>query len=168
MGIEFEIKLPGIFTDANNVYNIYQAKLSSALRLSLQKIASEVKKRTPVNTGALANSISWNDNYSAFGGHATSMSGSVFTPLQYGVSVEYGTAPHWAPIMPLKLWAKRVLGDEGAAYAIQKAIARRGTRGRFMFRIGMQFSKQSVDLYFKAAVKSIVGEWSKLKGRIVK
>ena len=39
----------------------------------------------------------------------------------------YGTRPHWAPIEPLKEWARVKLGDEGAAYAIQKSIARYGT-----------------------------------------
>lgn len=45
----------------------------------------------------------------------------------YAVFVERGTAPHWAPIEPLKDWARRVLGDEEAAYGVQKKIAEKGT-----------------------------------------
>lgn len=45
----------------------------------------------------------------------------------YARYVEEGTRPHWAPIAPLKLWARRVLGDEGAAYAVQRKIAQEGT-----------------------------------------
>lgn len=41
--------------------------------------------------------------------------------------VEDGTAPHYPPIEPLKGWARRVLGDESAAYAVQETIGQEGT-----------------------------------------
>ena len=41
--------------------------------------------------------------------------------------VFYGTRPHWAPIEPLKEWARWKLGDEGAAYAVRFNIAQFGT-----------------------------------------
>jgi len=41
--------------------------------------------------------------------------------------VQSGTRPHWAPIAPLKAWARRKLGDASAGYAVQKKIAREGT-----------------------------------------
>lgn len=45
----------------------------------------------------------------------------------YAEYVEEGTDAHWAPIDPLKKWARRVLGDEQAAYAVQQKIAQKGT-----------------------------------------
>lgn len=45
----------------------------------------------------------------------------------YAVPVEEGARPHWPPIDPLKGWARRVLGDESAAYAVQAHIAQEGT-----------------------------------------
>lgn len=45
----------------------------------------------------------------------------------YSGAVELGAAPHWVPIGPLLDWARRKLGDEGAAYAVQKKIAEQGT-----------------------------------------
>jgi len=48
----------------------------------------------------------------------------------YGADVERGTPPHHVPIEPLKLWARRVLGDEGAAYAVQHGIRQRGTKAQ--------------------------------------
>jgi len=42
-------------------------------------------------------------------------------------AVEYGARAHWMPIAPLKRWAKRKLRNEGAAYPIQKKIAKEGT-----------------------------------------
>ncbi len=41
--------------------------------------------------------------------------------------VFYGTRPHWAPIEPLKEWARWKLGDENLGYAVQFNIAQFGT-----------------------------------------
>lgn len=45
----------------------------------------------------------------------------------YAEPVEEGSVPHWPPIDPLRGWARRVLGDEQAAYAVQHTIAEKGT-----------------------------------------
>lgn len=45
----------------------------------------------------------------------------------YARPVEEGSEPHWPPIEPLRGWARRVLGDESAAYAVQAKIAAKGT-----------------------------------------
>jgi hypothetical protein len=55
--------------------------------------------------------------------------------------VEEGTAPHWIPVsaMPeLKLWARRVLGDEGAAWAVRRGIAREGTKAQPFVEKGLE------------------------------
>ena len=41
--------------------------------------------------------------------------------------IRTGSKPHWPPLEPLKRWARWKLGDEGAAYAIQRSIAKHGT-----------------------------------------
>lgn len=46
---------------------------------------------------------------------------------EYADDVEHGTGPHLVPIDALRRWARRVLGDEGAAGAVQRKIAREGT-----------------------------------------
>lgn len=51
--------------------------------------------------------------------------------------VEFGTAPHWAPIEPLKRWAALILGDESAAYAVQQKIAKYGTPPQPFVRPGL-------------------------------
>lgn len=51
--------------------------------------------------------------------------------------VEYGSRPHWPPIDPLKRWARVVLGDESAAYAVQQAIAQNGTPPQPFIRPGV-------------------------------
>lgn len=55
----------------------------------------------------------------------------VFGPdAKHAIFILKGTRPHWAPIEPLKEWARRKLGDEQLGYAVQKKIARRGTEAR--------------------------------------
>jgi len=73
-------------------------------------------------TGALAQSISsqieiGNKRYSLIVGPT----------VEHAKYVKYGTRPHWAPIEPLKRWAKWKLGDERLAYAVQHSIAKYGT-----------------------------------------
>jgi len=54
--------------------------------------------------------------------------------------VEEGTSPHWIPVnaMPeLKVWARRVLGDEGAAWAVRQKIAREGTDAQRFLAAGV-------------------------------
>lgn len=53
---------------------------------------------------------------------------------QHSYAMEYGTSPHWVPIAPLKDWAKRKLGNEMIAYAVQKKISKLGTTAKPFFR----------------------------------
>jgi hypothetical protein len=99
---------------------------------------------TPVNYGLLRASIQWPKGFDLQGkgmdemrgivGALDMMSMSGVSTSDYVKYVEENTRPHWAPIRPLKRWAIRVLGDERAAYAVQRKIALMGTRGAHMFR----------------------------------
>lgn len=95
--------------------------------------ADTAKLLAPVNLGILRSSMTAEVLAPGPGALAT---GVLYTGPQsstYAAPVEYGAAPHWAPIAPLKQWAKRVLGAEELGYAIQRAIARRGTRAQPYF-----------------------------------
>lgn len=46
---------------------------------------------------------------------------------EYARYVEEGTRPHWPPVSALRGWARRVLGDESAAWAVARKIAAEGT-----------------------------------------
>jgi hypothetical protein len=50
--------------------------------------------------------------------------------VDYAPYVQFPTRPHWAPIGPLKDWARKKLGDEDAAYAVQWKIRNEGTDGQ--------------------------------------
>jgi len=74
--------------------------------------------RGNVATGALRRSIEYK-----LGGNFVQ-----FTMADYGVYVEKGTKPHWAPIAPFKKWAKARGLSEKRAYATRGAIAKFGTK----------------------------------------
>ena len=99
--------------------------------LNVQLLAAQ---KAPHNLGRLGGSIQVQRQARSvklsprLRGQAARVTYIVGTPLRYAASVEFGSVPHWAPIGPLKLWAKRKLGDEGAAYAVQKTIAKKGTK----------------------------------------
>lgn len=70
----------------------------------------------------------------------------------YARAVERGTRPHFPPVDQISPWAAHVLPISmtteelsTAAFFIARAISRRGTRGRFMFRDGLrQFQTENV------------------------
>jgi len=51
----------------------------------------------------------------------------VWPTAGHAIFVRLGTRPHWAPIGPLKAWARVKLGDENLAYPVQRSIAKHGT-----------------------------------------
>lgn len=59
----------------------------------------------------------------------------------YARFVEEGTAPHWIPVAAVRdslmTWARRVLGDEDAAWAVRQKIAEEGTEGQHFVRKGV-------------------------------
>jgi len=59
--------------------------------------------------------------------------------------VEGGTAPHWPPIAPLKEWSRIVLGDEDAAYAVQRKIADKGTPAQPFVRPGFEVAVRELE-----------------------
>ena len=63
----------------------------------------------------------------------------------YAEYVEKGTRPHWIPLraMPeLKRWARRVLGNEGAAWAVRSKIAQEGTEAQPFVQPGIDAMKR--------------------------
>lgn len=71
----------------------------------------------------------------------------------HAIYVERGTKPHWVPIEPLLRWARIVLGDEGAAYAVQRKIAVEGTDPQpFVFpgwkRMRQRLRRDGIAKYF--------------------
>ena len=61
----------------------------------------------------------------------------IFPLASHAIYIRMGTRPHWCPIGPLKPWALMKLGDEKAAYAVQRSIADFGTSRWQLYTRGM-------------------------------
>ena len=120
---------------------ILREELGYATTEITNNIADTAKLLAPVNMGILRSNIFAETTREPAGFLAE---GKVYTGAavqHYARPVEFGARPHWAPIAPLKLWAKRVWKDERKGYALQQAIARRGTRAQPYFMPAVEEGK---------------------------
>ena len=148
---------------------IFRSNINLAVDLGLEDIKRETVKHTPVYTGALKTSIMSMRVESPVG----DIVGIVSSPVPYAAAVELGTEPHWVPLAPLVLWAKRKfsLSDKAAetmAFFVQKHIAHSGTKGKFMFRQGLENSLGKLKHHFSAALARTIKQWTSIPVRIVK
>ena len=143
--IEFEIDVSELLRLAAAVPVLERAieeEGALAMEESGMLLTGMVAARTPVNYGLLRSSISWPAGFETQGSILDTLRGIVGASDKPGTGgtstatyvwyVEEGTGPHWPPAGPLKLWAIRKFGDERVGYAVQRAIAMRGTRGAHM------------------------------------
>ena len=106
----------------------FKSVAKRVLYRAMVKMESLAIEKVPVDTGLLKTSINL---FPKSEGHTWY---ELSDGVDYGIHVEYGTRPHWAPIQPLKEWSKRVLGDESAGYAVQHKIAVKGVEAQPFFR----------------------------------
>ena len=93
-------------------------------------VEGTAKRLAPVDTGRLRGSIASEIRKTPGIGGET-VQGVVGTSVDYAAAVHEGSRPHWVPIRALEVWARR---HKVNAYAVQRAIARRGTRARPFLR----------------------------------
>ena len=126
MRIKLDIKIEE--PDPSAIYN----KLKRVLWKSINKMHDLAVNYAPADTGRLKQSIAF---YPYWQGETEYI---LTDGVDYGIHVEFGTAPHHVPITPLKDWARRVLGDESLAYAVEKKISRQGTAAQPFFRPALE------------------------------
>lgn len=144
--IEIDPRLNTLSTMLPVMRTVVAFEHSKAMRQATFMLHGTVKPLTPWSFGTLRESI---HPETIIG--VNKVMGFVVTPTLYGRIVEEGSRPHWAPIEPLKLWAKRKTGDERVAYIAQRAIARRGTKAWHMFREAWSRDKDKVNQLFHDA-----------------
>ncbi len=104
-------------------------QLKKVLYDSMLKMQEIAKQNCPVDIGTLRNSIILNPSIRGFNKY------ELVAGVTYAEDVEFGTKPHTVKdIESLKGWARRVLGDENAAYPVQKKIAKKGIEATPYFR----------------------------------
>ncbi len=124
MNLNFNMEMVGL--DKQKDKTLRGSK--KVLWLAMNKMQNLAKEKAPSDTGELRRRINLQPR--SEGAKEYNLNDGV----DYGVHVEFGTSPHYPPIEPLKKWSRRVLGDESAAYAVQKAISKRGTPAQPFFR----------------------------------
>lgn len=110
----------------NRLPNILDSKLRDAARDIGQRIRGDAAQRAPVDTGQLASSIE--AVVEAIGSAVIGV--RVGSNLPQAPAQEYGTEPHFPPPSALRDWARRVLGDADAAFAVAQSIAESGTEAQ--------------------------------------
>ena len=117
---------------ANSKFSINAStKTKDPLRRVLMKCMFKMEElalaKAPFDTGELREKISLfpqvlSDRY------------VLASRAKHSREMEYGTVPFFAPIDPLKAWAKRKLGDENIAYAVRNKIAKVGIKAHPFMR----------------------------------
>lgn len=98
--------------------------LQAAVTTAARRIEAAARANAPVDSGRLRASLKteMRRERGLAGGQVTAAVGS---SLAYAPAVERGTLPHWVAVRQVTAWAAR----RGISpYAVQRAIARRGTR----------------------------------------
>jgi hypothetical protein len=148
--------------DLGTIDRIVIPKAHRYMRISVDTIQAEVVARTPVNTGALRGSIG-----TEIRGERLDLRGEVATSILYGEPVEYGRKPgKMPPVDAIEYWVIRkgiAGGDEarGVAFAIARAIGRRGTKGAHMFEEGFKAAEPRVDNLWRGLPGEIAQELTK-------
>lgn len=104
-------------------------------------LVRETRKNTPVDTGALRNSIT--AKITAVGNHITGVVGS---NLKYAMAVEKGTRPHFPPTQALEGWSRR---HGMVAFVVARAISRRGTKAHHMLESALEDNRRKVIQFFE-------------------
>lgn len=140
---------------------IVREELEAAVTEADLLIYREVSDRVPVGAGGAAGlkgSLFHEEQVSG-----ATVSGLVATAIAHAVPVELGTKPHFPPIEPLIDWVRAKFGisgekeARGAAFAIARKIAMRGTKAQLPFGITFQALEGQVkDIFNRAAERMTV------------
>jgi len=124
--IKFNVKVSG--TEKGKKKTIDKSKL--ALMKCMFKMEELAIDYAPFDTGYLKARITLFPQI--LSGHYV-----LTSHASYSAAMEWGTRPFYAPIQPLKEWARRQLGDEKLGYAVQAKIAKFGVRAHPFMRVSL-------------------------------
>jgi hypothetical protein len=117
-----------------------------AMTASLLLVEGDARRNVRHDTRRLMNSLTHQ-----IAGRGTRLVGRVGPSVHYGLYVERGTRPHWPPRAPLEGWARR---HGVPVFAVQRSIARRGTRARpFLVPAFLRNAERIVRLFAQAGAR---------------
>lgn len=138
------------WTNIGKLPDMLDKKIRDAMDLAVELLVGSIREHMPVFTG-LARSSTHGETFIKGNRYL----GTAGNELAYIAPLEEGTDPHWPPIAPLLIWARRKLGDEKIAYAIQKKISVAGTKGAHMFETAEKEKKNEIKQILNNAVRSV-------------
>ena len=163
--LQLDIALEGmedVIADVDEFPQSVGRELSVAMEASLQLLEGQVATRTPVNTGQLRSSIT-HQVTSPF----PNLAGVVGSPLPYAIVMEEGRKPgaKMPPVDAIKLWVVRKLGipaqeADSVAFLVARSIAKKGTKGRHMFKEGLEVSEPHIKQLFDSAIARSVARFN--------
>jgi len=137
---------------------VVRAEQLRAMQTALLLVEADARRNVAHDTRQLMNSIT---NRMAFRGDT--LVGQVGPSVRYGVYVEKGTRPHWPPAAPLVGWARR---HGVPVIAVQRAIARRGTRARPFLVPAFTKNREKIVALFGASAQAITATIAGVSGAI--
>lgn len=137
---------------------IVMEEMAASLNEAMFLLEREIKELIPVGAhGLLRGSVTHKLIALARG---QSVSGKVFSPLNYAVPVELGTKPHFPPLAPLRDWVEKKLGvsksqSRSVAFLVARKIAGKsptgkpgGTKPQKPFETGFRDNADQVNAIF--------------------
>lgn len=122
--------------------------VAETLTEETKTLVTLAQRRAPVATGRLRRSITQ---------AVTPVAGRVEARVQatapYAAFMEFGTRPHMPPIAPLQRWAR---AKRLNPWALQRAIAQRGTRARPFLQPALAARQAAVQAAVREAVQAVV------------
>lgn len=130
------------------VRDLHGAPMLNAMRDATLLVQRDARKLAPVDTGRLRASITPQVRT-----RGNNLEGVVGSNVKYAPYMELGTRPHFPPLAALEVWAAR---HHTTAYAVCRAIARRGTKARRFLQNAFLQNRDRIVLRLNRAVKDIV------------
>lgn len=135
--------------------------MHNTMQKSVDYAQEAIRLETPVNTGKIRQSIA-----TEIRGTSAGITGEIFTPLVYGLPLEYGRKPgRMPPVDVIQLWVHQKgiaagQDERQVAYLIARAIGRRGTKGAHMFEKGMKNAESRIMRLWEDATGDILAEFA--------
>ena len=149
--MEVRVKVTGIEKLVKKLDDLTARPLKNALTRAGLTVEREAKLQVPVDTGRLRNSITYIVDPSPVPTWV-----QVGTNVKYARFVELGTKRHFPPPGALGRWAKK---HGMNAYALARAISRRGTKAHPYLRPAFEASRDAIQATLQHAAEEIKARW---------
>jgi len=148
--LEIELNVPPIPLLDGRAAAVVADELQAATEYAVNLAVGTILPLTPIDRGMLRGGMQ-----TEVFGERTEIMGRVFNPLEYALPVETGAQAHFPPPDALEGWGRRKLGQEGLGYVLARAISKRGTKGAFMLKRGLEACRGRIVQRFEEALQRL-------------